>query len=114
MVTLEGLSGGAMFFDAVWMVVPLVTLASSRPVGRIGTSLMHNLGLPDWIGNSEKEYEDKAVAFVQDTSVLAELRSTMRERMQTSPIMDGRSFAKDVENAYQNMWQKIDFFSSYI
>ena len=99
-------SGGTMLFDAVWMGVPAVTLASSRPVGRIGTSLMHNLGLPDWVSNSEKEYEDRAVAFAQDIAALSELRTTMRERMQTSPIMDGRSFAQDVENAYQKMWQK--------
>ena len=99
-------SGGTMLFDAVWMGVPTVTLASSRPVGRIGTSLMHNLGLPNWVSHSEKEYEDKAVAFAQDISALSELRTTMRERMQTSPIMDGRSFAKDMENAYQSMWQK--------
>ena len=95
-----------MLFDAIWMGVPVVTLASSRPVGRIGASLMRNLGLPDWVSHSEKEYEDRAFAFAQDVSVLSELRSTMRERMQTSPIMDGRSFAKDVENAYQKMWQK--------
>ena len=99
-------SGGTMLFDAIWMGVPVVTLASSRPVGRIGASLMRNLGLPDWVSHSEKEYEDRAVAFAQDIAALSELRTTMRERMQTSPIMDGRSFAKDVENAYQKMWQK--------
>ena len=97
-------SGGTMLFDALWMGVPAVTLASSRPVGRIGTSLMTNLGLPEWVSQSEQEYEDKAVAFAQDISALDSLRCSMRARMQASPVMDESSFANDVENAYQDMW----------
>ena len=98
-------SGGTMLFDALWMGVPAVTLASSRPVGRIGTSLMSNLGLPEWVAQSEQEYEDKAVAFAQNIAGLASLRGTMRARMQGSPVMDERAFARDVESAYEMMWQ---------
>ena len=97
-------SGGTMLFDALWMGVPALTMASSRPVGRIGTSLMTNLGLPEWVAQSEQEYEDKAVFFAQDVQTLQSLRSSMRARMQASPVMDESSFARDVENAYQNMW----------
>lgn len=99
-------SGGTMLFDALWMGIPAVTLATSRPVGRIGTSLMNNLGLPEWVGISEQEYIDKAVTFAQDTSKLSELRRSLRKRMEASPVMDELSFAKGVEEAYQNMWQK--------
>ena len=98
-------SGGTMLFDALWMGVPTVTLASSRPVGRIGTSLMSNLGLPEWVAQSEQEYEDKAVAFAQDITGLASLRGSMRARMQGSPVMDERAFARDVESAYEEMWR---------
>jgi len=97
-------SGGTMLFDALWMGVPAVTLASERPVGRIGTSLMSNLGLSQWVAQSEQDYEDKAVAFAQNIPALEVLRSTLRSRMQGSPLMDERSFARDVEAAYQGMW----------
>lgn len=98
-------SGGTMLFDAVWMGVPVLTLASSRPVGRIGTSLMTNLGLSDWIAKNEQDYEDKAVFFGQDVPALQILRSSMRAKMQASPVMDESAFVIDVENAYQNMWK---------
>jgi predicted O-linked N-acetylglucosamine transferase (SPINDLY family) len=98
-------SGGTMLFDAAWMGVPIVTLASDRPVGRIGASLMMNLGLPDWVATDEQEYEDKAVRFAQNIPALASLRSDMRTRMQSSPVMDEKSFARDVESAYQEMWR---------
>lgn len=97
--------GGTMLFDSVWMGVPVVTLASNRPVGRIGTSLMSNLGLPDWVAQSEQDYVHKAVTFGGNIPLLKELRSSMRKRMQASPVMDEHSFAQDVENAYKNMWQ---------
>jgi protein O-GlcNAc transferase len=97
-------SGGTMLFDAVWMGVPVLTLASSRPVGRIGTSLMTNLGLSAWVAQIEQEYEDKAVLYAQDIPALQSLRSSMRLKMQSSPLMDESSFAHDVENAYEKMW----------
>ena len=97
-------SGGTMLFDAVWMSVPVITLASARPVGRVGTSLMTNLGLPEWVAKDEQEYEDKAVAFAQDIPALASLRSGMRARMLASPLMDEKGFAQDMEAAFETMW----------
>jgi len=98
-------SGGTMLFDALWMGVPTVTLASRPPVGRIGTSLMTNLGLPEWVAQDEEGYINKAVEFASDFDRLAELRAGMRERMSASPVMDEKGFARDVENAYKVMWQ---------
>ena len=98
-------SGGTMLFDAVWMGVPAVTLAGDRPVGRIGTSLMTNLGLAQWVAKDEQEYEDKAVSFAQDIPTLVNLRMGMRERMQSCAVMDETAFARDVEQAFKIMWQ---------
>lgn len=97
-------NGGTMLFDAIWMGVPVLTLTCPRPVGRIGTSLMTNLGLPEWVAKDEQEYEDKAVEFAQDINALANLRSGMRARMQASPVMDEKGFAEDVEAAFKTMW----------
>ena len=94
-----------MLFDAVWMGVPVVTLASDRPVGRIGTSLMTNLGYPDWVAQNEQEYEDKAVSFAQDIPALSNIRGWLRSTMEASPVMNEAAFAGDVENAFKAMWQ---------
>ena len=99
-------SGGTMLFDALWMGVPTVTLASRPPVGRIGASLMTNLGLASWVAQDEESYVNKAVEFASDFEELAKLRAGMRERMSASPLMDEASFARDVENAYLTMWRQ--------
>ena len=98
-------SGGTMLFDAVWMGVPAVTLASDRPVGRIGTSLMINLGLSNWVAKDEQEYEDKAVGFGQDIPTLIKIRESLRSTMEASPVMDEISFTRDVEYAFKGMWR---------
>jgi predicted O-linked N-acetylglucosamine transferase (SPINDLY family) len=98
-------NGGTMSYNALWMGVPAITLASRPPVGRIGQSLMTNLGLADWVAFDEESYVLKAAGFAGDIDSLARLRSGMRERMRASPVMDEQGFANDVENAYREMWQ---------
>jgi len=100
-------SGGTMLFDALWMGIPALTLAGRPPVGLIGTSLMTNLGLPEWVARSEEEYVEKACIFAAQSEVLVTLRATMRERMRASPVMDGPGFARGVEDAFQMMYAKF-------
>jgi predicted O-linked N-acetylglucosamine transferase (SPINDLY family) len=98
-------SGGTMLFDALWMGVPVLSLASRPPVGRIGTSLLNNLELPQWVATDESDYVAKACAFAADREGLARLRAGMRQRLAASPIMDGPGFARDVEAAYRKMFE---------
>ena len=100
-------SGGTMLMDALWMGVPVLTLASRPPLGRIGTTFVTNIGLPQWVAYSEEEYIRKACTFGADTAGLVELRAGMRERMLNSPLMDGKGFARGVESAYRTMWQRF-------
>jgi predicted O-linked N-acetylglucosamine transferase (SPINDLY family) len=97
-------SGGTMLFDALWMGVPALTLAGRPPLGRIGTSLMMNLDMPEWVARTEDDYVAKACALAGNAQVLAPLRAGMRERMRNSPVMDGAGFARAVEAAYREMF----------
>ena len=99
-------NGGTMIFDALWMGVPALTLASRPPVGRIGASVMTNIGLSDWVAKDEYEYVDKAESFAKNVEELARLRAGMRERMKASPLMDEAGFAHDVESAFKDMWHR--------
>ncbi len=99
-------SGGTMSMDALWMGVPVLTLAGRPPVGRIGTSLMINLGMPEWVAQSQQEYIAKACSMAQDHQALAKLRAGMRTRMQNSPLMDGPGFTREMESSFQEMFEK--------
>ena len=52
--------------EALWMGVPVVTLRGDRHAGRVGASLLTQLGLTDLIAGSIEEYVEIAVALAGD------------------------------------------------
>ena len=92
--------------DALWMGVPVVTLAGQTHVARVGVSLLTNIGLPDLIARSTEEFTSITAALASNLPTLAELRRTLRQRMLASPLMDGPRFARDVESAYRGAWRR--------
>ena len=99
-------NGHTTSLDALWMGVPVVSLAGARPVSRAGLSQLTNLGLPELIAHSDSEYETIAESLATDRQRLAGLRATLRARMQTSALMDAPAFARSVEAAYRSMWER--------
>jgi predicted O-linked N-acetylglucosamine transferase (SPINDLY family) len=97
--------GGTTTCDALWMGVPVVSLAGKTAVGRAGLSILTNVGLPELVANTPEEYVRLAVDLAGDLPRLKELHSTLRQRMQASPLMDGPRFARNVEAAYRQMWR---------
>ena len=91
--------------EALWQGVPVVTLAGHTHASRVGVSLLSNVGLAELVAHSPEEYVKVAVALAANVSRLAELRSTLRERMAASPLMDAPRFTRNVEHAYREMWR---------
>jgi protein O-GlcNAc transferase len=98
-------NGHTTSLDSLWMGVPVVTLAGNTVVGRAGVSQLTNLGLTDLIAHSAEDYVRIAAELATDLPRLAELRATLRPRMQASPLMDGAKFARSIEAAYRQIWQ---------
>jgi protein O-GlcNAc transferase len=97
--------GGITTCDALWMGVPVVTLTGQTAVGRGGSSILANVGLPELIAKTPQQYVEIATSLAKDLPRLAELRRTLRARMQASPLMDAPRFARNVETAYRQMWR---------
>jgi protein O-GlcNAc transferase len=98
-------NGGTTTCDALWMGVPVITLAGRTAVGRAGVSILNNIGLPELIANSRDEYVQIAAELAADFPRLTALRSTLRERMRQSALMDPVRFTRNVEAAYRQMWR---------
>ena len=98
--------GGTTTCDALWMGVPVVSLTGQTAVGRGGLSILSNVGLAVLVAQDTEEYVRIAAELARDQLRLGKLRSTLRERMQESPLMDAPRFARNVEAAYRGMWQQ--------
>jgi len=96
-------AGGATTCDALWMGVPVVTLAGERSFSRSGASVLFSAGLPELIAEEPDGYVDRALALARDVPRLAALRATLRQRLRASPLTDGARFARSVETAYTAM-----------
>ncbi|HEY3900881.1 MAG TPA: tetratricopeptide repeat protein [Chthoniobacter sp.] len=91
---------------ALWMGVPVVSLSGEHPISRTGLSLLHTVGLPEFAAASPAEYLEIAAKWAMDLDRLEELRSTLRARMQASPLMDAPRFARNIEAAYRRLWRE--------
>ena len=100
-------NGATTTCEAMWMGVPVITLRGDRHVARVGASLLHRVGLDQFIAESREDYIKKAIEFAQDTHNLKMLRQNMREQVQASPLCNETQFAKTIEENYQTMWESF-------
>lgn len=98
-------SGGTTTCDTLWMGVPALTVPGARSVSRSAASILTEVGLTSWIAQSPDDYVRLAVRYASDVPLLAELRRSLRQRIEQSPIMDEAAFARDLERAYRSLWQ---------
>jgi len=99
-------NGHTTSLDALWMGVPVVSLAEQSRVSRGGLSILSNLDLRELVAQSEDEYVEIAASLAYDLPRLAELRKTLRGRMEASVLMDAPRFARSIEAAYRVMWRR--------
>ena len=97
-------TGGTTSVEALWMGVPVLTLAGDQLVSRQGVGLMMNAGLPEWIAHDADDYVAKALAHAGELAKLAKLREGLREQVLASPLFDAPRFARQFESALCGMW----------
>ena len=88
------------------MGVPVVTLAGEIPCWRAGLSILTNVGMPGLVAQSDDQYVSIAKDLASDPGALARLRATLRDRLESSPIMNAAQFARDLERIYREMWRR--------
>ncbi len=91
--------------EALWMGVPVVSLAGNTHAGRVGVSLLTNAGAPELIAPTEDDYIRLAVDLVNNPARLAEYRHTLRDKLAASPLRDAPAFAARFGATLREMWQ---------
>jgi protein O-GlcNAc transferase len=99
-------NGGKSTCDALWMGVPVVTLAGTSLMGRIGASLLTRAGLPELVARDEEHYVRIALGLARDLPRLAAMRSGLRRRLEGSVLFDGNAHTLELEAAYRRLWQE--------
>ena len=99
--------GGTTTVEALWMGVPVLTLAGASALGRQGASILAQLGLDDWVAVDVDDYVDRALRLGRGRAALAELRAGLRGRLLASPLCDAAGFAQALESALRERWRRV-------
>lgn len=99
-------SGTTSTCEALWMGVPVVTLAGEMHVSRVSSSLLVHAGLGGLIAATDEQYVRIARDLARNAPLLQQLKRTLRDRLRASPVMDGARFTAQLENAYRLMWTR--------
>ncbi len=99
-------SGSTTTFEALWMGVPVVTLAGDTIASRWSASMLRVLRLDGLIAETPEAYVAAASALARDPARLGQLRSTLRESILRSPLVDGRVRARQIERVYRAVWRR--------
>lgn len=89
--------------DALWAGLPVLTLIGSTFAGRVAASLLHAIGLPELVTESQASYEAMAIKFATDPRLALEIKRKLEQNRTTSPLFDAKKLARHIEAAYDAM-----------
>jgi protein O-GlcNAc transferase len=90
---------------AAWMGVPTLTIAGNTSAARAGASLLHSLGLDEFVASDPDDFVERAVKLAADVGHLAEIRGSMRERMAVQ-FTNGPAYMRSFEAAMREAWRE--------
>ena len=96
--------GGGTTCEALYMGVPVVTLAGETLGSRFGASLLQNIGAQALIARTTEGYIERAVLLAQDARTLDALHAGLRNMTAASPVMDTTAYGAAVGTAYETVW----------
>jgi protein O-GlcNAc transferase len=91
--------------DALWAGLPLVTCCGKAFAGRVASSLLQAVRLPELVTHSLADYEALALRLARKRSLLRGFRERLAQNRLTHPLFDTDRFRRDIEAAYTTMWE---------
>ena len=103
-------NAGTTASDALWMGLPVLTLAGRSFVSRMAMSLLNNLGSESLsrglvtFGNDQ--YEAQAVALALNREMINNFKTELRLIRESAPLFNARRFARQIEAAYKEIYAR--------
>ena len=94
--------------DALWAGLPLITCGGANFAGRVATSVLHAIGLPELATADLAAYETLARDLALDPQRLAALKATLGVNRGKAPLFDTARHTRYLEHAYERMWARAE------
>lgn len=100
-------NGATTTLETLWMERPLVTQVGFQFSARNSYTMLINAGVTEGIAWNKEEYIEWGIRLGKDTKLRQEISWKLRNAKQTSPLWNTKQFVVDLEQAYEQMWQKF-------
>ena len=97
-------NGHTTVSDALWAGLPVVTRRGDTFASRVGASLLHAVGLDEWVADDDEGYVRRVLQLARDAGRRAALRAQLERARMEAPLFDSERFARDLEALYRRMW----------
>jgi predicted O-linked N-acetylglucosamine transferase (SPINDLY family) len=92
--------------DALWAGLPVLTCVGQTFPGRVAASLLNAIHMPELITKTQAEYEALAIELAGNPDRLMQIRQKLERNRLTTPLFDTELFAKHMEDAYMQMYER--------
>ncbi len=99
-------NGATTTLETLWMGIPLVTRVGEQFAARNSYTMMINAGITEGIAWTDEEYIEWGVRLGKDEGLRQQVALKLKASRQTAPLWNGKQFTREMEKAYEQMWQK--------
>ena len=99
-------NGATTTLETLWMCIPLVTRVGQQFAARNSYTMMINAGITEGISWTDEEYVEWGIRLGKDAQLRQQIALRLKQSRQTAPLWNGKQFTREMENAYEQMWQK--------
>jgi predicted O-linked N-acetylglucosamine transferase (SPINDLY family) len=92
--------------DALLAGLPVVTCTGSTFAGRVATSLLQALGVPELATTDRRHYEELAFHLATDRHALTALRQKLSRHGASAPLFNTDRWRRHLEWAFEEMWSR--------
>ena len=97
-------NGATTTLEILWTGIPLVTRVGEQFAARNSYTFLRNVGVEEGIAWTDEEYLDWGIRLGKDKALREEVAWKLKKSKQTAPLWNGKQFALEMEQAYQQMW----------
>jgi predicted O-linked N-acetylglucosamine transferase (SPINDLY family) len=98
-------NGATTTMETLWMGVPIVTRVGEQFAARNSYTMMMNAGISEGIAWTDEEYVEWGIRLGKDAALRQQISWKLRQSRQTAPLWNGKQFTREMEKAYEQMWQ---------
>ncbi|MEH2366521.1 O-linked N-acetylglucosamine transferase, SPINDLY family protein [Nostoc sp.] len=99
-------NGATTTLETLWMGIPLVTRVGEQFAARNSYTMMVNAGITEGIAWTDEEYIEWGVRLGKDEALRQQVALKLKASRQTAPLWNGKQFTREMEKAYEQMWQR--------